>query len=201
MILFTHYPASVVLPSSPFSALAKQILLSQFFDYSPYAKKTATQFLRMTHTTLPDLYSVYFPASPLATLPSPLVLQAKETAGQLGHVPPRHSPLTSIFRPLAAALSFQIFSSLGQQRLNPEASAQKTLCLGGTFAPTWLYHPKYVGQPVTQIMLFEWIEQAVKWDLESLAWLGRGDTKRRRPRSLATCGMVPVSPSCWHLSY
>lgn len=172
MILFTHYPASILLSPSPFFTLAKQISLSQFSDYSPYAKKTSSSSLAWL--TTPSL--IYTPPTfhphLLPLLPPPWVWQVKETAPHLGRVVPRHTPFTSTLRPLAGALSLQSFPWLGQQLLNTEPQLRKKKVSGRHFCSTWLY-PKYVGQPITWISLFGWIEQVVKWGLRSLIGLAK----------------------------
>lgn len=101
-------------------------------------------------------------------------------------------------------LPFWSFSLPGQQLLKTEASVRTALCLGGTFPPPTV--SQYTGQLITQILLFEWIEQVVKWGLESLiglptvTWVG-SDSVRRWPGSPSPCGSISFSPSCLHLPY
>ena len=129
MSLFTHYLASILLSPSPFFTLAKQISLSQFSDYSPYAKKTSSSSLAWL--TTPSLIYTPLTSQPhlLPLLPPPWVWQVKETAPHSGHVTPRHTPFTSTFRPPAGALSLQSFSWLGQQLLNTEPQLRKKKCV------------------------------------------------------------------------
>lgn len=93
-------------------------------------------------------------------LPAPVIQQLKETTPQSGFVTLRDtSPHFQVQATgwiqylLAGVLSFQSFSSPGQQLLKTEASIQTALFRGGTFPPPTT--SQYTGQLMTQIFLFE----------------------------------------------